>query len=81
MLSETSKYIRESLIAKLPDTKNPNNYNHERVDWVDKKLSGKDLKAIDLRRENLSTSMFLTRMQINSAKGDVKTILPSHWIN
>ncbi|PEU18537.1 pentapeptide repeat-containing protein [Bacillus sp. AFS014408] len=117
LLSETSKYIRESLIAKLPDTKNANNYNHERADWIGKKLRGKDLKAIDLRGAyliatdmrnadlrgvdfigadlrdadlrgaNLSTSMFLTQMQINSAKGDVKTILPSHiqrpshWIN
>ena len=117
LLSETSKYIRESLIAKLPGTKNAKNYNHERADWIGKKLRGKDLRAIDLRGAyliaadlrnadlrgvdfigadlrdadlrgaNLSTSMFLTQMQINSAKGDVKTTLPSHiqrpshWIN
>ncbi|KAA0955422.1 pentapeptide repeat-containing protein [Sporosarcina sp. ANT_H38] len=117
LLSETSKYIRESLITKLPGTKNANNYNHERADWIGKKLIGKDLKAIDLRGAyliatdmrntdlrcvdfigadlrdadlrgaNLSTSMFLTQMQINSAKGDVKTLLPSHiqrpshWVN
>ncbi|WP_141539363.1 pentapeptide repeat-containing protein, partial [Bacillus sp. AFS075034] len=48
---------------------------------------GADLRDADLRGANLSTSMFLTQMQINSAKGDVKTILPSHiqrpshWIN
>lgn len=108
LLSETSKYIRESLIAKLPSTKNAKNFNHERADWIGKKLRGKDLRAIDfrgayliaadmrnadlrdvdfigadlrdadLRGANLSTSMFLTQMQINSAKGDVKTILPSH---
>ncbi|MBP2243169.1 uncharacterized protein YjbI with pentapeptide repeats [Cytobacillus eiseniae] len=108
LLSETSKYIRESLIAKLPSTKNSKKYNHERADWIGKKLSGKDLRALDLRGAyliaadmrntdlrgvdfigadlrdanlsgaNLSTSMFLTQMQINSAKGNDKTILPSH---
>lgn len=36
LLSETSKYIRESLIAKLPGTKNAKNYNHERADWIGK---------------------------------------------
>lgn len=117
LLAETSLYIRESIIAKLPGTKNAKDYNHERADWIGKKLRGKDLRAInfrgayliaadlrntdlrgvdfigadlrdaDLRGANLSTSMFLTQMQINSAKGDKKTILPSHikrpshWIN
>lgn len=117
LLTETSKYIRESLIAKLPGTKNSKNYNHERADWIGKKLRGKDLRAINFRGAyliaadmrntdlrsvdfigadlrdanlmgaNLSTSMFLTQMQINSAKGDINTILPthierpSHWIN
>jgi len=117
LLSKTSKYIRESLISKLPSTRNPKDYIHERADWIGKKLRGKDLRAIDLRAAyliaadmrnadlrgvdfigadlrdtdlrgaNLSTSMFLTQMQINSAKGDVKTTLPSHiqrpphWIN
>lgn len=108
LLAETSKIIRESLIAKLPNTKHAKNYHHERVDWIGKKLRGKDLRAIDFRGAyliaadmrntdlrgvdfigadlrdaelmgaNLSTSMFLTQMQINSAKGDIKTILPSH---
>lgn len=108
LLSETSKDIRDSLIAKLPGTKNAKNYNHERADWIGKKLRGKDLRAIDLRGAyliaadmrnadlrgvdfigadlrdadlrgaNLSTSMFLTQMQINSAKGNHKTLLPSH---
>ena len=117
LLSETSKYIRESLIAKLPSTRNAKNYIYERADWIGKKFRGKDLRAIDLRGAyliaadmrnadlrcvdfigadlrdadlrgaNLSTSMFLTQMQINSAKGDLKTTLPSHiqrpshWIN
>jgi hypothetical protein len=117
LLSETSLYIRENLIVKLPGTKNAKNVNHERADWMGKKLRGNDLRAIDLRGAyliatdmrnadlrgvdfigadlrdadlrgaNLSTSMFLTQMQINSAKGDVKTTLPSpiqrpsHWIN
>lgn len=48
---------------------------------------GADLRDVDLRGANLSTGMFLTQMQINSAKGDAKTTLPSHiqrpshWIN
>lgn len=48
---------------------------------------GADLRDADFSGANLSTSMFLTQMQINSAKGDIKTILPihiqrpSHWIN
>ncbi|MFD2130822.1 pentapeptide repeat-containing protein [Pseudogracilibacillus auburnensis] len=46
LLMETSKYIRKSLIEKLPGTKN---YNHERADWIGKKLRGKDLRALDLR--------------------------------
>lgn len=46
---------------------------------------GADLRDADLRGANLSTSMFLTQMQINSAKCDEKTLLPvhlekpSHW--
>ena len=47
---------------------------------------GADLRDADFSGADLSTSMFLTQMQINSAKGDVKTKLPahikrpSHWI-
>lgn len=47
---------------------------------------GADLRDANLSGANLSTSMFLTQMQINSAKGNEKTILPahiqspSHWI-
>lgn len=47
---------------------------------------GADLRDVNFSGANLSTSMFLTQMQINSAKGDVKTLLPahihrpSHWI-
>ncbi|KGR74914.1 pentapeptide repeat-containing protein [Ureibacillus sinduriensis] len=50
-------------------------------------LIGADLRDTDFSGTDLSTSMFLTQMQINSAKGDVKTVLPSHiqrpshWIN
>ena len=115
LLSETSKYIRESLTSTLSNTKKAKDYNHERADWIGKNLSGQDLKAVNLRGAyliaadmrnadlrvvdfigadlrdadlsgaNLSTSMFLTQMQINSAKGDEKTLLPfyiqrpSHW--
>ncbi|MFJ8265681.1 pentapeptide repeat-containing protein [Peribacillus asahii] len=48
---------------------------------------GADLRDANLNGANLSTSMFLTQMQVNSAKGNDKTILPahiqkpSHWIN
>ncbi len=115
LLSETSKYIRESLTSTLSNTKKAKDYNHERADWIGKNLSGQDLKAVNLRGAyliaadmrnadlrvvdfigadlrdadlsgaNLSTSIFLTQMQINSAKGDEKTLLPfyiqrpSHW--
>lgn len=39
---------------------------------------GADLRDANLSGANLSTSMFLTQMQINSAKGNAKTILPAH---
>lgn len=48
-------------------------------------LIGADLRDADLSGANLSTSLFLTQMQINSAKGDIKTALPfyiqrpAHW--
>ncbi|GIO38436.1 hypothetical protein J41TS12_32970 [Paenibacillus antibioticophila] len=47
---------------------------------------GADLRDADFSGANLSTSMFLTQMQMNSAKGDLKTALPfyikrpAHWI-
>lgn len=50
-------------------------------------LIGADLRDANLSGANLSTSMFLTQMQINSAKGNGKTLLPSHiqrpshWVN
>lgn len=48
---------------------------------------GADLRDVNFSGADLSTSMFLTQMQINSAKGNVNTTLPSHihrpfhWIN
>lgn len=39
---------------------------------------GADLRDANLNGANLSTSMFLTQMQVNSAKGNGKTILPAH---
>lgn len=48
---------------------------------------GADLRDADLSGANLSLSMFLTQMQVNSAKGNNQTILPSyiqrpsHWSN
>ena len=49
-------------------------------------LIGADLRDADLRGANLTDSLFLTQAQVNSAKGDLTTILPSaikrpdHWI-
>lgn len=46
---------------------------------------GADLRDANLRGADLSTSLFLTQMQINAAKGDRSTKLPSyikrpaHW--
>lgn len=48
LLAETSDYIRGNLITKLPDKKTKN-YNHERADWIGKKLKGKDLRGVTLR--------------------------------
>ncbi|WP_370044973.1 pentapeptide repeat-containing protein [Lysinibacillus sp. RC79] len=39
---------------------------------------GADLRDANLRGADLSSSMFLTQMQINSAQGNLQTILPSH---
>jgi len=44
--------------------------------WVD--FIGADLRDANLRGADLSTSMFLTQMQINSAQGNLHTKLPSH---
>ena len=49
-------------------------------------LIGVDLRDADLRGANLRESIFITQAQINSAKGDISTVLPvsivrpSHWI-
>lgn len=48
---------------------------------------GADIRDVNFSGANLSTSMYLTQMQINSAKGDAKTTLPpyinrpTHWIS
>lgn len=50
-------------------------------------LIGADLRDANLSGADLSTAMFLTQMQMNSAKGNGKTLLPahiqtpSHWAN
>jgi len=41
-------------------------------------LIGADLRDAQLHGADLSTSLFLTQMQINSAHGDAKTKLPGH---
>lgn len=49
-------------------------------------LIGADLRDADLRGTDLTGSVFLTRMQVRSAKGDARTRLPaglerpSHWV-
>lgn len=49
-------------------------------DWI-----GADLRDADLRGADLSGSLFLTQMQVNSARGDARTKLPAglrmpaHW--
>ncbi|MBM4476585.1 pentapeptide repeat-containing protein [Rhodococcus hoagii] len=51
--------------------------------WAD--LIGADLRGADLRGANLSSALFLSRFQINAARGDARTMLPdalprpSHW--
>ena len=49
LLSETSTYIRGSLIEKISGIKKAKDYNHERADWIGKKLSGQNLQAVNLR--------------------------------
>lgn len=50
-------------------------------------LIGADLRDADIRGTDLSRSIFLTQFQVNAAKGDVGTKLPSsliqpmHWLN
>jgi uncharacterized protein YjbI with pentapeptide repeats len=50
-------------------------------------LIGADMRDADLRGSNLTGSLFLTQAQVNSAKGDRSTKLPSalkipeHWMN
>ena len=54
--------------------------NLQGVDFI-----GADLRDTNLRGADLSTSLFLTQMQINAAQGDLSTKLPSyikrpaHW--
>lgn len=48
-------------------------------------LIGADLRGADLRRADLSTAMFMTQFQLNAARGDEATSIPSvltrpgHW--
>lgn len=49
LLAQSSKYIRKNLITKFPNIKSNKNYNHERADWMGKKLSGKDLRGVNFR--------------------------------
>lgn len=115
LITEASDSIRETAIEELPEAIKLKDLDRSRVNWMEKKLNGRDFRAVDFRGAfliaadmrntdlraanfigadvrdadfsgaNLSTSMFLTQMQMNSAKGDAKTVLPfyiqrpSHW--
>ena len=52
---------------------------------MDVDLLGADLRDADLRGCDLSTALFLTQPQVNSARGDASTRLPTglarpgHW--
>ncbi|MFJ8459363.1 pentapeptide repeat-containing protein [Lysinibacillus xylanilyticus] len=52
------------------------NFEHADLRGVD--FIGADLRDANLRGADLSTSMFLTQMQLNSAQGNHQTKLPSH---
>jgi len=49
-------------------------------------LIGADMRDADLSGANLTNSIFLTQSQINTSKGDARTLLPmmigrpSHWV-
>ncbi|HWI48005.1 MAG TPA: pentapeptide repeat-containing protein [Rummeliibacillus sp.] len=52
--------------------------NLQNADLRGANLIGVDLRDANLNGANLSSSLFLTQMQVNSAKGNSKTILPAH---
>ncbi|WP_374967192.1 pentapeptide repeat-containing protein [Lysinibacillus sp. RS5] len=52
--------------------------NLENADLRGVDFIGADLRDANLRGADLSTSMFLTQMQLNSAQGNHQTKLPSH---
>lgn len=52
--------------------------NFENADLRGVDFIGADLRDANLRGADLSTSMFLTQMQLNSAQGNYQTKLPSH---
>lgn len=51
--------------------------------WAD--ILGADLRGADVRGADLSSSLFLTQLQVNAARGDAATLLPdrvtrpAHW--
>ncbi|MNC75792.1 Pentapeptide repeats (8 copies) [compost metagenome] len=59
--------------------------NLQNADLRDCDLIGSDLRDADLRGADLRGSLFLSQMQVNSAKGDSRTKLPpglrvpAHW--
>ncbi|AMW98067.1 hypothetical protein ATY39_00730 [Rummeliibacillus stabekisii] len=56
LLTRASNFIREKAISKLPGNRNLKDFDHARVDWIGKKLEGKDLRASDFRGAYLIAS-------------------------
>ena len=52
--------------------------NLQNADFRGANLIGVDFRDANLNGANLSSSLFLTQMQVNSAKGNSNTILPAH---
>ena len=56
------------------------------ADLADADLLGADLRGADVRGSDLATALFLTRFQVNAARGDARTLLPdwvdrpAHWV-
>lgn len=49
LLTEASNFIRENTIAEFTSAKKLKDLNRARVNWMGKKLNGRDLRAIDFR--------------------------------
>lgn len=77
---KNKRLVGENLSGALLIAANLKGTNLSGVDFL-----GADLRDTDLRGANLSKSIYLTQLQLNSAKGDINTQLPislsrpEHW--